>query len=95
LLVFRQELARAGAVQVFEQVLAVPPGAVYPDLHDPGIDGFGRRVDSDAAGGIERGHYFLAVFYCRDWKPKQQATFIGAFFGMDAAMLVVFAGLLE
>ena len=51
----RQELARAGAAQVVEQVVAVPPGAGHPDLNDPGIDGFGRRVDGDAAGGVERG----------------------------------------
>ena len=39
--------------------------------------------------------FFLAALYCHDGKPKQQATFIGAFFGMDAGMLVVLAGLLK
>jgi hypothetical protein len=39
--------------------------------------------------------FFLAAFYCYDWKPKTQAAFIGAFFSVDAAMLVVCAGLLK
>jgi hypothetical protein len=39
--------------------------------------------------------FFLAAFYCYDWKPKTQALFIGTFFTLDAVMLFVFAGLLS
>jgi hypothetical protein len=39
--------------------------------------------------------FFLAAFYCHDWKPRQQATFIGAFATLDVVMLVVFAGVLR
>jgi len=39
--------------------------------------------------------FFLAAFYCHDWQPKTQARFIGAFFSVDAVMLVVFAGILQ
>jgi hypothetical protein len=38
--------------------------------------------------------FFLAAFYCHDWKPRKQVTFIGAVFGVDAVMLVLFAGVL-
>jgi hypothetical protein len=38
--------------------------------------------------------FFLAAFYCYDWKPRTQAAFIGTFFAVDAVMLFVFAGLL-
>ena len=38
--------------------------------------------------------FFLAAFYCYDWQPKTQARFIGGLFGLDALMLVVFAGFL-
>lgn len=36
--------------------------------------------------------FFLAAFYCYDWKPRMQVTFISAFFALDALMLAVFAG---
>jgi hypothetical protein len=39
--------------------------------------------------------FFLAAFYCYDWQPKQQITFIGGFAALDAGMLAVFAGLLH
>jgi len=39
--------------------------------------------------------FFLAAFYCYDWKPKIQMAFIGSFLALDAAMLVLFAGLLR
>jgi hypothetical protein len=39
--------------------------------------------------------FFLAAFYCHDWQPRTQARFIGAFFAVDAVMLVVFAGILQ
>jgi hypothetical protein len=39
--------------------------------------------------------FFLAAFYCPDWQPKIQMRFIGASFAIDAAMLVIFAGIIE
>lgn len=39
--------------------------------------------------------FFLAAFYCYDWKPKTQAAFIGSVAGLDVVMLVVFAGILS
>jgi len=39
--------------------------------------------------------FFLAAFYCHDWKPKVQKMFIGSIFALDALMLIVFAGLLH
>ena len=39
--------------------------------------------------------FFLAAFYCYDWKPKKQAAFIGTIFAIDAVMLILFAGLLK
>ena len=39
--------------------------------------------------------FFLAAFYCYDWKPKKQVTFIGTIFAIDAVMLILFAGLLK
>jgi hypothetical protein len=33
--------------------------------------------------------------YSYDWKPKVQRMVIGILFGVDALMLVVFAGLLK
>jgi hypothetical protein len=39
--------------------------------------------------------FFLAAFYCHDWQPRTQVRFIGAFFSVDAVMLVVFAGILQ
>ncbi len=38
--------------------------------------------------------FFLAAFYCYDWKPKTQAIFIGTIAGIDVLMMVVFAGIL-
>lgn len=39
--------------------------------------------------------FFLAAFYCYDWKPKTQKIFIGSVAGADALMLIVFAGILH
>jgi len=39
--------------------------------------------------------FFLAAFYCYDWKPKAQVTFISTMFAADIVMLVVFAGFLH
>jgi hypothetical protein len=39
--------------------------------------------------------FFLAAFYCYDWKPKTQITFISAMAAVDALMMVVFAGILK
>ena len=39
--------------------------------------------------------FFLAAFYCYDWKPKTQITFISALAGLDALLMFVFAGLLH
>jgi hypothetical protein len=39
--------------------------------------------------------FFLAAFYAYDWKPQRQVQFISIFFVLDAAMLVVFAGVLK
>jgi hypothetical protein len=38
--------------------------------------------------------FFLVSFLCHDWKPRTQRRFIGALFGIDAAALAVFAGVL-
>ena len=38
--------------------------------------------------------FFLAAFCCYDWQPRTQVRFIGVFFGVDALLLVVFAGVL-
>jgi hypothetical protein len=38
--------------------------------------------------------FFVVSFLCYDWKPKVQRIFIGALFGIDAAALFVFAGVL-
>ena len=38
--------------------------------------------------------FFLAAFYCYDWQPKKQITFIGAFAALDVLMIIVFAGIL-
>jgi hypothetical protein len=37
----------------------------------------------------------LAAFYCYDWKPKMQITFIGTVAAVDVLMMVVFAGALK
>ena len=39
--------------------------------------------------------FFLAAFYCYDWKPKTQITFIGTMAAIDGLMMVVFVGLLK
>jgi len=39
--------------------------------------------------------FFLAAFYCYDWKPKTQITFIGIMAAIDALMMFVFAGVLK
>jgi len=39
--------------------------------------------------------FFLAAFYCYDWKPKTQITFIGTMVTIDVLMMVVFAGILK
>ncbi len=38
--------------------------------------------------------FFLAAFLCYDWPPRRQIRFIGSVFGIDAVMLIVFAGVL-
>jgi hypothetical protein len=38
--------------------------------------------------------FFLAAFYCYDWQPKKQITFIGIFAALDVLMMVIFAGIL-
>ncbi len=39
--------------------------------------------------------FFLAAFYCHDWRPALQKRFIGGLFGLNAVMLIVFAGILK
>jgi hypothetical protein len=39
--------------------------------------------------------FFLAAFYCHDWKPKTQITFVGVLAALDALMLILFAGVLK
>jgi hypothetical protein len=39
--------------------------------------------------------FFLAAFYCYDWKPKTQVTFIASLAAIDAVFMLVFAGLLR
>jgi len=39
--------------------------------------------------------FFLAAFYCHDWKPKTQITFIGSVAAVDILALIVFAGILK
>ena len=39
--------------------------------------------------------FFLAAFYCHDWKPKAQITFIGTMAAVDVLMMIVFAGVLK
>jgi len=39
--------------------------------------------------------FFMAAFYCYDWKPKTQALYIGALSGLDMLMMAVFAGWLQ
>lgn len=39
--------------------------------------------------------FFLAAFYCYDWKPSIQKRFIGGLFLVNAVLLIVFAGILK
>jgi hypothetical protein len=39
--------------------------------------------------------FFLAAFYCYDWKPKTQVTYIGIMTAIDALMVFVFTGFLK
>lgn len=39
--------------------------------------------------------FFLAAFYCYDWKPALQKRFIGGLFLINAAALIIFAGVLK
>jgi hypothetical protein len=39
--------------------------------------------------------FFLAAFYCYDWKPKNQAIFIGSLATVDLLAMVIFAGILH
>jgi hypothetical protein len=39
--------------------------------------------------------FFLAAFYCHDWQPKKQITFIASLAALDVVMLVLFAGVLH
>jgi hypothetical protein len=39
--------------------------------------------------------FFLAAFYCYDWKLKTQITFIGTVAAVDVLMMVIFAGVLK
>ncbi len=36
--------------------------------------------------------FFLAAFYCYDWKPKRQIAFISTMFAIDVVAMIVFAG---
>ena len=36
--------------------------------------------------------FFLAANFAYDWEPKRQKIFIGSLFGINALMLIVFAG---
>ena len=39
--------------------------------------------------------FFLAAFYCHDWKPGTQKAFILTLLGINLVMLVIFAGILK
>ena len=39
--------------------------------------------------------FFLAAFYCHDWQPKTQISFIGSFAALDILMMTLFAGVLH
>ncbi len=39
--------------------------------------------------------FFLAANFAYDWKPAVQKIFIGTLFGINASMLIVFAGILK
>ena len=38
--------------------------------------------------------FFLVAFYCYDWQPKKQVTFIGTLASLDVVLMIVFAGFL-
>lgn len=39
--------------------------------------------------------FFLAAFYCFDWKPRIQFIFISTLAGLDILMMTLFAGILK
>lgn len=39
--------------------------------------------------------FFLAANFAYDWQPKRQKVFIGSLFVVNAAMAVLFAGVLK
>lgn len=39
--------------------------------------------------------FFLAAFYCHDWKSKTQTAFISTVAAVDGIMMIVFAGILK
>ena len=39
--------------------------------------------------------FFVVSMLSYDWKPKTQVIFIGSLFGINLAMLIVFAGILK
>ena len=39
--------------------------------------------------------FFVVSMYCHDWSPRTQRTVIGGLFAANAAMLIVFAGVLK
>ena len=39
--------------------------------------------------------FFIIAFLCYDWKPKVQRIFIGSLAGVNALLLIVFAGILH
>lgn len=39
--------------------------------------------------------FFLAANFAYDWKPKTQVIWIGSLFAINAAMLIIFAGVLK
>lgn len=39
--------------------------------------------------------FFLAANFAYDWKPEKQKLFIGTLFGVNAVMLIIFAGILK
>ncbi len=39
--------------------------------------------------------FFVVSMYCYDWAPKVQRSVIGGLFGVNAAMLILFAGVLH
>ncbi|MEI6289145.1 MAG: hypothetical protein WCP19_01815 [Chloroflexota bacterium] len=39
--------------------------------------------------------FFAAAFYCFDWKPKAQISFVSIIAGIDIVMAVIFIGILH